>query len=104
MGHASKDCGDPMKGWWRPLLRYAPPEVPGLTVIGLLTVLGVALNALKPWPMKLLVDNVLPGKSLPVEVAKVADALGGTDAAGQAGLVVLATVLLLICLNLIGTL
>jgi ATP-binding cassette subfamily B protein/subfamily B ATP-binding cassette protein MsbA len=85
-------------------LRYAPPEVAGLTVIGLLTVLGVALNALKPWPMKFLVDNVLAGRPLPAEIALVVDAAGGTDVAGQAGLVVLATLLLLICPNLIGAL
>jgi len=91
-----------MKGWWKPLLRYAPAEAAGLTLIGLLTAIGVGLSALKPLPMKFLVDDVLAGKSLPPGLAEVADWLGAAGAASQAAMLVVATVLVLITGSLAG--
>ncbi len=46
---------------YRRVLRYYRPFL-GQTVIGLLLSLcGIALNLLKPWPFKVIVDDILPG-------------------------------------------
>jgi ATP-binding cassette subfamily B protein len=45
--------------WWLKLLRYARPPVRSLVAVGALLLAGSALDALKPWPLKLLVDCVL---------------------------------------------
>lgn len=48
--------------WSRRLLRYAWPEWRALLVILLLAVAVSSVEALKPWPLKLLVDGVLSGQ------------------------------------------
>lgn len=40
------------------LLRYLRPHTRDLTVVLLMADLGVAIDVLRPWPMKLLVDHV----------------------------------------------
>jgi ATP-binding cassette subfamily B protein/subfamily B ATP-binding cassette protein MsbA len=50
----------------------------GLSLVGLLMLLGVFLNILKPWPLKLLVDHVLVARPLP-ESASWLYALPGGD-------------------------
>lgn len=52
-----------MKLWWLKLLPYARPHLGGLVRVALLMGCGVALEALKPWPMKLMIDHVLTGQS-----------------------------------------
>lgn len=54
-----------MKPWWIELARYARPQVGGLLLIGLFMLCGIGLNLLTPWPMKLLIDHVFDGQSLP---------------------------------------
>jgi ATP-binding cassette subfamily B protein len=54
-----------MKPWWLRLCRYALPQWKGVSVSVLLTILGVVVDVLKPWPLKLLVDSILAGKPLP---------------------------------------
>jgi ATP-binding cassette subfamily B protein len=49
---------------WRPLLRYARPYRRRLGDVTALTVTGVVLEALQPWPLKVLVDDVLSGDPL----------------------------------------
>lgn len=51
--------------WSRRLLSYGRPHRPGLTLVALLMLLAVAFDALKPWPLKLLVDYALQHKDLP---------------------------------------
>ena len=53
-----------MRLWWWQLARYARPHWRGLLLVMLLMFVGVFLDVLKPWPLKLLVDNVLRGQSL----------------------------------------
>ena len=47
-----------MKGFW-PLLRYALPHWRGLLLVGVTMAVTVGLDVLRPWPTKVLVDNVL---------------------------------------------
>jgi ATP-binding cassette, subfamily B, bacterial len=54
-----------MTRWWLKIGRYALPEGRSLLAIGSLMVLGIGLGLLTPWPLKLIVDNVLGNKPLP---------------------------------------
>ncbi len=47
------------------LLRYVGPHWRSLVVLVLTMLVNVALDLLRPWPLKLLVDNVLGGKAIP---------------------------------------
>ena len=67
--------------WWRRLLPYGYSERWPLAGIILLMVITALLEAFKPWPLKLIVDNVIPGKPLPSAVEWVA-ALSPTASAG----------------------
>lgn len=91
-----------MKAWWQRLLGYAPREAWGLGAVGTLTLLSVAIETLKPWPMKLLVDDVLGGKDMPGELDTLLGRIGGNSPAAQASLLALATVLLAVAAHLLG--
>jgi ATP-binding cassette, subfamily B, bacterial len=54
-----------MNRWWLRVGSYARPETGSLTLIGALTLIGVAISLLNPWPLKIIVDNVLVNKPLP---------------------------------------
>ena len=58
-----------MNGWWMKIVRDARPEAASLVLVGLLMLVGVALSLLTPWPLKLIVDNVLSNKPLPESLA-----------------------------------
>src|SRR5438477_2518433 len=45
--------------WWTRLVRHSPPPARGLAAVALLILAATALDALRPWPLKLLVDLVL---------------------------------------------
>lgn len=47
------------------LLRYARPHLRGLTVVVAAMLAEVGLQLLRPWPLKLLIDNVLGGHRIP---------------------------------------
>ena len=67
--------------WYRRFLPYVRPESRGLATLLALTVLGVALEALLPWPLKLVVDNVLGGQPMP-DAARWLEALPYANSAG----------------------
>jgi ATP-binding cassette subfamily B protein/subfamily B ATP-binding cassette protein MsbA len=48
-----------MKLWWLRLIRYARPSPRTLALILMMIVLTAAIDALKPWPLKWVVDHVL---------------------------------------------
>jgi ATP-binding cassette, subfamily B, bacterial len=58
-----------MRPWWMRLPILAQPRAGSLAVTLLLTLALVALDVLKPWPLKGIVDNVLPGVPLPAAAA-----------------------------------
>jgi ATP-binding cassette subfamily B protein len=47
------------------LLRYARPHWRGFVVMLCAALTGVAINLARPWPLKLLIDNVINGKRIP---------------------------------------
>ncbi len=53
-----------MRPWWLRLARYALPQWKGLSFSAVLMVIGVALDVLKPWPLKLVIDSVLANEPL----------------------------------------
>src|SRR5436309_8257506 len=59
------------------LLRYVRPQWRGLAIVLATMTLGVAVDLLRPWPMKLLVDQVLDGQPVPPEVHRILAALPG---------------------------
>jgi ATP-binding cassette subfamily B protein len=83
-----------MTPWWLRLLRLATPYWRALATIAGLMVVAAALHALKPWPLKLLVDRVA-GREAPRSLGVWVAALpGGDNPAGFAAWLAVATVLL----------
>jgi ATP-binding cassette, subfamily B, bacterial len=78
------------------LLRYARPEWRGLLVLVVTMLANIALDLLRPWPLKLVVDNVLGHARLP----SVLSGLPGVD--GRHGLLVWVVVATLL-IFLLGT-
>jgi ATP-binding cassette subfamily B protein/subfamily B ATP-binding cassette protein MsbA len=72
-----------MKPWYRRLLTYAPRHARGLALTAALPLVGVALEVLRPWPLKVIVDDVLKGRPLPRGLAWVAALPGGSSVNGQ---------------------
>ena len=54
-----------MNRWWLHLARYGLAQSRGLVLLALLTLVGVGLGALAPWPLKLVIDHPLAGEALP---------------------------------------
>src|SRR6266849_9604813 len=53
---------------YRRVFRYYRPFLPQTVVGLLLSLIGIGLNLLKPWPLKIIVDNVIPKFSLGAHV------------------------------------
>jgi ATP-binding cassette subfamily B protein len=70
---------------WRRLHlgRHAAAEKPALAALLALALLGVALEALAPWPLKLATDQVLGGAPWPGTLAGLRGLPGAQDPAGQ---------------------
>lgn len=83
-----------MKRWWIQIARYALSETRGLWLVLVLMVVGVALNVLKPWPLKLIVDYALRGKPLPEEFSMIANLPGVSSSIGLLAWLSAATVLI----------
>jgi ATP-binding cassette subfamily B protein len=66
-----------VKPWWQRLARYAYPYKGGLALVLLLMLIGVGIDVIKPWPMKLLMDHVLTRRPLPQEAAWTAAFMNG---------------------------
>src|SRR5438477_12742598 len=49
---------------YRRVFRYYRPFLPQTVAGLLLSLIGIGLNLLKPWPLKVIVDNVIPKFSL----------------------------------------
>lgn len=60
---------------YRTLFAYARPQRRFFILIFVLTVTASSFVALQPWPMKLVVDNVLSGKALPPLAARILETL-----------------------------
>jgi ATP-binding cassette subfamily B protein len=76
------------------MLKYARPQL--VQLVSLLAVISgsVLLDALKPWPMKLILDSVIGRRELPKQVAWLHGLPGADSAAGLLGWLTGATVAL----------
>ena len=61
-----------------------------LALLAVVSVIEVAVGALTPWPMKVVVDNVLVGHPLPHWAQAIVDPLGGSSAIGLLAVVLVA--------------
>ena len=52
------------------LLRYARPHWSGLAVVLVTMLISVGLSLASPWPMKLLIDQILNGQPVPPDFGK----------------------------------
>ena len=57
-----------MNGWWTTLAGYGRKEPAGFAAILLLTLAGVGLAALAPWPLKIIVDYLLRNEPVPEQL------------------------------------
>jgi len=71
-----------MTPWRARLASYAAPHWRAMLGVGLLMLAVAAMDAMKPWPMKLLVDYVFPGRPLPDALAWLTRVPGGSSSAG----------------------
>jgi ATP-binding cassette subfamily B protein/subfamily B ATP-binding cassette protein MsbA len=83
-----------MNNWWLRLGRYALPHWQGLSVILVLMWLGVGLQTLQPWPLKLIVDKLLTQQPLPESVAWLTALPGGAAPVGVLAWLAAGTVIL----------
>ncbi|MFM8411536.1 MAG: ABC transporter ATP-binding protein, partial [Alphaproteobacteria bacterium] len=82
---------------WRRILPYLRPYRGRLSIALLLVVAISAVEILKPWPLKVVIDNVLGGKPLPI-----AGFPESTSATGLLGMVAIGLVLLYVLLGLLS--
>ena len=93
-----------MRRWWLRLLPYARPEKAGLCIIVLLVFSGVAVQALMPWPLKLIVDYVLLKSDLPDSLSFLVLIPGADSTTGLLAWLSAGTVLLFIAYRTLHTL
>ena len=77
--------------WTLPMLR---PYRARVALIAVLALLEIGLSALAPWPLKIVVDNVLGGQPLPAPLAAFLQSLVGSSVVGVLLIVVVAGLLL----------
>jgi ATP-binding cassette subfamily B protein len=73
-----------MNAWWLRLAKFAPAYWRGLTAIGLLMLFSAALNAVKPWPLKILVDYVFTDLPFPESLGWLTALPGSESGVGLA--------------------
>ena len=73
-----------------------------LALLAAVSVIEVAVGALAPWPMKVVVDNVLVGHPLPHWASAVATPLGGGTAIGLLALVLVGGLVLQVASELVS--
>jgi ATP-binding cassette subfamily B protein len=98
------DVLEPTKTNQLRLLRYARPYWKSILLLLGTMGMGVVLGLLAPWPMKLLVDNVLGEHPLPEPLQEVVDILPGDGKQGLLLWVVAGSVALFIVATAVGML
>jgi ATP-binding cassette subfamily B protein/subfamily B ATP-binding cassette protein MsbA len=91
-----------MNRWWYKTSRYAVAERLSLAAIGGFVLLDVALGLLNPWPLKMIVDNVVAGKPLPDAFSWLNVVPGANSPRGLLALLAAATVALFLCRRLVN--
>lgn len=93
-----------MTSWAFRVACYARPELGGLIALFFLLLLGAGLTALVPWPLKLIVDHVLPGEPLPAAVAWLERLPGFAGPSGALAWLAIGTILIFLANEGIGSL
>src|SRR5262245_25543809 len=83
-----------MRRWYLRIATYARPQVRPMLAVLVLVLSSAGLEALKPWPLKLLLDSVLAGKALPAGMTWIAALPGAAGTMGQIAWLTSATVVL----------
>lgn len=83
-----------MKTWWLRISRYALSWWPGLGATVGLTLVTVGLEALKPWPLKWIVDGVITHPSHPTNLSWLQALPGGSTSLGLLAWLTLGTIAL----------
>jgi ATP-binding cassette subfamily B protein len=94
-----------MKRWWSHLLPYGLREWRGIAGLFGLAVVGIGLEALLPWPMKLVIDNALGNAPLPHGAQWLQGLPGAQDAGGLIACLAFAVLLIFLAgqlLQLLG--
>jgi ATP-binding cassette subfamily B protein/subfamily B ATP-binding cassette protein MsbA len=91
-----------MKAWYWRLLRYAPRQAKGLAATTLFLMLGVGLEVLRPWPLKLIVDHVLKSRELPAGARWVESLPGAWSAVGLLAWLAGGTVVLFVAAQVVS--
>jgi ATP-binding cassette, subfamily B, bacterial len=76
------------------IAQYAYPQLLGISVFFSLMLVEAALNVLKPWPLKLIVDYVLKGQPLPGKLSFLNQWPGGESGLGLLAWLSAATVMI----------
>jgi len=90
-----------VKLWWLRLASYALPHWRGLSSVMSLMLIGVGLDVLKPWPLKLIVDYVLTNQPLPNSVAWIETLPSGVSTSWLLGWLAGSTILLFLAREVI---
>jgi ATP-binding cassette subfamily B protein len=88
-------------GWWLQLAKRAHPHRRRMLGLAGLSLLGVGLDLLKPWPLKLIVDSVLAESALPAGTDWLVALPGAADPRGLLAWLAGATVMLFLLRRLV---
>jgi len=91
-----------MNQWWLKLARYAWPQRRSWALVLLLMCVSSGLGLLAPWPLKLIVDFVLPNQPLPDYMAWLLPFPGMATGSGRLAWFAGATVLLFLLRRVVG--
>ena len=83
-----------MKPWWIRVGKYALPNAGPISRIIALVLLGAILTALAPWPIKLIVDYVLPAQNMPTNIGMIGTYIESLSASTALTLLALASLLI----------
>ena len=78
-----------MSGWWKSLLRFPARHRAGLAAVLLLSLMSIAFNLALPWPMKLIVDQILGGKPYPSDLPSLPEFFLNEDKSSQLAILAL---------------
>ena len=90
----------PTTAW---ILSYIRPYRGRLGVLAVLSLVEIGLAALTPWPMKMVVDNVLSGRPLPEWMDTATASIGGRTAAGLLAIVLVAGLVIQVLAEIVET-
>jgi ATP-binding cassette subfamily B protein/subfamily B ATP-binding cassette protein MsbA len=71
-----------MSRWWLRLMPYAWPYRAEFGALAMVVIVAAGMEALRPWPLKLILDYVLTGKNLPASASLLLGLPGTESRAG----------------------